>query len=141
MDDIKAHTLTGTDASWYDGWEIDAEQRAKYSAISKNSYKAKLKAITENKIGYYQEINTPKLNASKLMPKQKNNGLKTLSLFSGGGGLDLGFDLAGFSHVASYEILDFAAKTIRLNRPRWKVYSGEKWGCNINRLDAIQRFS
>jgi len=125
MKENKAHTLTGTDASWYDGWKIDSEQREKYSTLSKNSYQAKLKAITENKIGHYQDINTPKLDPSSLMPKLKKNGLRTLSLFSGGGGLDLGFDLAGFTHVASYEILDFAAKTLKLNRPKWNVFTGE----------------
>ena len=124
MKEIKEHTLTGTDASWYDGWKIDSKQREKYSTLSKNSYKAKLRAVTENKIGYYQKINVPKLNPSDLMPKLKNNGLRTLSLFSGGGGLDLGFDLAGFIHVASYEILDFAAKTIKQNRPKWNVFTG-----------------
>ena len=47
-----------------------------------------------------------------------------LSLFSGGGGLDVGFDYAGFVHVASFEILDFAAETINDNRPEWVVFSG-----------------
>lgn len=125
MSENKAHTLTGKEASWYDGWKISPEQRQKYSELSKSSYQGKLKAITENKIGYYQDINTPRLNPALLMPKLKPNGLRTLSLFSGGGGLDLGFDLAGFSHVASYEILEFAAKTIRMNRPSWEVHSGK----------------
>ena len=125
MKETKEHTLSGTDASWYNGWDITPEQKEKYSKLSKNSYQAKLKAITENKIGHYQEINSPKFDPNNLMPKLENNGLRTLSLFSGGGGLDLGFDLAGFSHVASYEILEFAAKTIKMNRPSWKVYTGE----------------
>ena len=118
---MKEHTKTGTDATWYDGWDISAERRGEYSLLSKNSYKAKLKAVSEKRIGYYQKINQPNLNPTELMPKLSKNGLKTLSLFSGGGGLDLGFDLADFSHVASYEILDFAAKTIKLNRPNWSV--------------------
>ena len=125
MEERKEHTMKGVDASWYEGWDISDEQREKYSNLSKNSYQAKLKAITENKVGAYQKINTPRLNPKSLMPKLKNNGLRTLSLFSGGGGLDLGFDLAGFKHVASYEILDFAAETIKLNRPKWKVFTGE----------------
>jgi len=121
---IKEHTLTGTDASWYDGWDISPEQRKRYSTLSKNSYQAKLKAVTENKVGFYQDVNKPRLDPSTLMPKLKKNGLRSLSLFSGGGGIDLGFDRAGFSHVASYEILDFAAKTIKANRPKWPVYTG-----------------
>ena len=58
------------------------------------------------------------------MPKRRSTGLRTLSLFSGGGGLDLGFDRAGFNHVASYELLAVAAETLRLNRPRWTVFGG-----------------
>lgn len=126
MKERKEHTIKGTQASWYDGWDISDEQREKYSKLSKNSYQAKLKAVTENKIGKYQKINKPRLKPNSLMPKLKKNGLRSLSLFSGGGGLDLGFDLAGFTHVASYEILDFAAKTIEINRPKWKVYRGEE---------------
>lgn len=144
MKEIKEHTRTGTDASWYDGWKINSEQKEKYSTLSKNSYQAKLKAVTENKVGHYQEINTPKIDPNKLMPKLKKNGLRTLSLFSGGGGLDLGFDLAGFSHVASYEILDFAAKTIKLNRPSWNVYTGDDgdvtnidWTAYKGKVDVI----
>lgn len=140
----KAHTLRGTDATWYDGWDITTEERLRYSKLSKSSYQAKLKAVTENKIGHYQAINIPRLDPNKLMPKLKRNGLRTLSLFSGGGGLDLGFDLAGFKHVASYELLGFAGETLKLNRPRWKVFSGEKgdvttvdWAHYKGRVDVI----
>jgi DNA (cytosine-5)-methyltransferase 1 len=59
------------------------------------------------------------------MPQKPRNGLRALSLFSGGGGLDLGFDLAGYEHVASYDVLDFAGRTLQANRPNWTVHSGE----------------
>lgn len=68
--------------------------------------------------------NIPNLKPETLMPKLKRNGLRTLSLFSGGGGLDLGFHLAGFDHVASYEILKDAGKTLKMNMPNWNIYSG-----------------
>ncbi|MDA8553883.1 DNA (cytosine-5-)-methyltransferase [Luminiphilus sp.] len=60
------------------------------------------------------------------MPALDNKSLSSLSMFSGGGGFDLGFDYAGFSHVASYELLDFAAETISSNRPLWNVYGGDE---------------
>ncbi len=44
-----------------------------------------------------------------------------LGLFAGAGGLDLGFELAGFQHTESNEILDYAVKTLRMNRPDWNV--------------------
>lgn len=44
-----------------------------------------------------------------------------LSLFSGAGGLDLGFEQAGFIHTQSSDILDCAVKTLQTNRPNWSV--------------------
>lgn len=44
-----------------------------------------------------------------------------LSLFSGAGGLDLGFDLAGFIHTQSSDILSCAVTTLKCNRPGWDV--------------------
>jgi DNA (cytosine-5)-methyltransferase 1 len=58
------------------------------------------------------------------MPLVATHGLSTLSLFSGGGGLDLGFERAGYGHVASYDVLDVCGDTLRINRPNWQVYSG-----------------
>lgn len=48
-----------------------------------------------------------------------------LGLFTGAGGLDLGFELAGFLHTESNEILDYAVNTLRINRPNWKVHHGD----------------
>lgn len=36
----------------------------------------------------------------------------------------MGFDMAGFSHAGSWEIIEDAAATIRHNRPAWKVHGG-----------------
>ena len=44
-----------------------------------------------------------------------------LGLFSGAGGLDLGFEKAGFIHTQSSDILDYAVQTMRQNRPQWEV--------------------
>jgi len=59
------------------------------------------------------------------MPQRRPNGLGALSLFSGGGGLDIGFDRAGYRHIASYDILPVAADVLKAAHPRWKVFAGE----------------
>jgi DNA (cytosine-5)-methyltransferase 1 len=59
------------------------------------------------------------------MPQVVSHHLPALSLFSGGGGLDLGFERAGYAHLASYDTLAAAGDTLSLNRPNWSVYSGE----------------
>src|SRR5271157_4325661 len=44
-----------------------------------------------------------------------------LSLFTGAGGLDLGLEKAGYSTFICVEIDEDARKTLRLNRPKWKL--------------------
>lgn len=48
-----------------------------------------------------------------------------LGLFSGAGGLDLGFEKEGFIHTESNEILDCAVNTLKLNRPNWDIFHGD----------------
>ncbi|MGY4768941.1 DNA cytosine methyltransferase [Kribbella sp. CWNU-51] len=67
----------------------------------------------------------PNYDPELLMPEQPAREVNTLSLFSGGGGLDLGFARAGFGHVASFEILEDAAATLVKAKPDWDVYGGD----------------
>jgi predicted RNA methylase len=50
--------------------------------------------------------------------------LKAISLYTGVGGLDFGFEAAGFETVAAVEMDSVACRTIKLNR-RWEVLEGE----------------
>ena len=48
--------------------------------------------------------------------------MKTLSLFSGCGGLDIGFAAAGFKTSLAVDTLEPATSTFRLNKPRVRVF-------------------
>jgi DNA (cytosine-5)-methyltransferase 1 len=50
--------------------------------------------------------------------------LKAISLFTGVGGLDLGFEAAGFETAAAIEMDSVCCRTLRLNRP-WPVIEGD----------------
>ncbi len=50
--------------------------------------------------------------------------LKAISLFTGIGGLDFGFEAAGFDTVAAVEMDPVSCRTIRLNR-KWPVLEGD----------------
>ena len=67
------------------------------------------------------------------MPRRRRHGLRALSLFSGGGGLDLGFERAGFDHVASFDVLEICGATLRRSRPDWQVFRGSAG--DVNRVD------
>ncbi len=46
-------------------------------------------------------------------------------LFSGGGGLDLGFEMAKFQHLYSSDIDEWSVKTLRGNRSDWDITQGD----------------
>jgi DNA (cytosine-5)-methyltransferase 1 len=56
---------------------------------------------------------------------EPTSGYTSMGLFSGAGGLDLGFELAGFAHTESNDILPCAVATLRKNRPDWHVVHGD----------------
>jgi DNA (cytosine-5)-methyltransferase 1 len=51
--------------------------------------------------------------------------LKAISLFTGVGGLDFGFEAAGFDTAVAVEWDSASCKTVRLNRPDWGVLEGD----------------
>lgn len=111
-------------------YDLTDAQRDQYRATSIRSQARKqrlLREHVENPAEVTQEL-INRLDPNALMPQLRSNGLSTLSLFSGGGGLDLGFERAGFEHRASFEILDICGNTLKANRPAWEVFSGSKAG-------------
>ena len=54
--------------------------------------------------------------------RQEANNIPFVSFFTGCGGMDLGFEAAGFRHTAAFEINELFCKTIRKNKPNWNVY-------------------
>jgi DNA (cytosine-5)-methyltransferase 1 len=54
--------------------------------------------------------------------KQKQNSIPVVSFFSGAGGLDLGFEAAGFQHTALIEKNQLFCSTLKANRKQWKVF-------------------
>jgi DNA (cytosine-5)-methyltransferase 1 len=105
-------------------WLLTDAERAAYRVTSQTSRLAKLAALRGEGKPPLHEVNVPRLDPKVLMPQLTGNGLRALSLFSGGGGLDIGFERAGFSHVASWDVLEDAAATLTANRPSWVVHGG-----------------
>jgi DNA (cytosine-5)-methyltransferase 1 len=113
----------GTAAPWYRGWEITDAKREFFRQNSLRSSQAKQRALDGDEVGT-QPINIPTFDPATLMPETARHELAALSLFSGGGGLDLGFDRAGYTHVASYDTLEAGGATLVANRPTWNVFAG-----------------
>ncbi len=59
--------------------------------------------------------------------------LKAISLYSGVGGLDFGFEAAGFQTAVAVEMNPVACATIRLNR-RWPVLEGDIAGISSTQI-------
>lgn len=111
-------------------YDLTDEQRNRYRATSIRSQLRKRRLLSRrNATSSTRGVKLGKrLDPNNLMPLLAPNGLTSLSLFAGGGGLDLGFERAGFEHSASFEILDICGDTLRANRPDWDVRSGASAG-------------
>ena len=110
-------------------YDLTEEQRDRYRATSIRSQQRKRALLEEGKSARLPAHQlSGRLDPNDLMPQLEQNGLTCLSLFSGGGGLDLGFERAGFTHTASYELLDVCGETLNANRPDWDVRSGANAG-------------
>ena len=105
-------------------YDISDEKRDWYREVSARSRSRKAAARRGELCLSRAEVNRPAFRPEALMPERKRRGLCSLSLFSGGGGLDLGFERAGLQHVASFDLLDVCGETLKANRPDWKVLSG-----------------
>lgn len=62
--------------------------------------------------------------------------LKHLSLFAGGGGIDLGFKWAGIETVAVAEIKRFACDTLRKNNPDLKIYGPPEYDGDVRNFNV-----
>jgi DNA (cytosine-5)-methyltransferase 1 len=113
-------------------YNLTQEQRDRYRATSVRSQQRKQQLLRDYAFDADADDATDalegRLDPNDLMPQLEANHLTCLSLFSGGGGLDLGFERAGFHHTASYELLEVCGQTLRANRPQWRVFSGESKG-------------
>lgn len=106
-------------------YDLTEEQRQIYRETSIRSQQRKIELLQRAAGLGNNAMHAPRLNPETLMPQVPPHGMVTLSLFSGGGGLDLGFERAGFDHAGSYEVLDICAKTLEANRPDWYVFGGD----------------
>ena len=65
------------------------------------------------------------------------NGVPFVSFFAGCGGMDLGFECAGFAHVAAFEINELFCKTLRRNRPQWHVVGPPSHNGDVSDLEEV----
>ena len=63
------------------------------------------------------------------------NGIPFVSFFTGCGGIDLGFETAGFNHVAAFEFSELFCKTLRRNRPEWNIFGPPTSSGDVSNVD------
>lgn len=68
---------------------------------------------------------------------QKAHDVPMVSFFTGCGGIDLGFEAAGFKHLAAFEFNELFCKTLRKNRPEWNVFGPPTSSGDVSKVDEI----
>lgn len=88
----------------------------------------------------FGSINNLLYLCSKILYYMANNAPKVLSLFSGGGGLDIGFHEAGYEIVGCVEIVEQFCETLRKNCQKGKFLDENTIICceDIRQFDATR---
>lgn len=66
-----------------------------------------------------------------------SNGIPMVSFFTGCGGIDLGFEAAGYQHLAAFEFNELFCKTVRKNRPNWNIFGPPTHPGDVSKVDEI----
>lgn len=69
--------------------------------------------------------------------RKTKNKIPVVSFFSGAGGLDLGFEAAGFTHLALVEKNEIFCNTLKKNRPKWNVYGPPEFSGDVSKFDEM----
>jgi DNA (cytosine-5)-methyltransferase 1 len=64
-------------------------------------------------------------------------GIPSVSFFTGCGGMDLGLEAAGYHHVAAFEINELFCKTLRRNRPKWRVFGPPTHSGDVSKFEEV----
>ena len=71
--------------------------------------------------------------------RQTPKGIPAVSFFSGAGGLDIGFDYAGFNNLASIEVNELFCETLRLNYPDHLVIGPPDFSGDVKDRETIAK--
>lgn len=64
-------------------------------------------------------------------------GIPFVSFFTGCGGMDLGLEATGYKHIAAFELNELFCKTLRKNRPSWKVFGPPTHSGDVSDHEAV----
>lgn len=124
---------------------MDIKTQKKILSIARNEQIELVDALKEYGYGYdnliYYDSHTRVWESQKPKPlmdyRCKPHGIPVVSFFTGCGGIDLGFEAAGYEHLAAFEFNELFCKTLRKNKPNWKVYGPPTHSGDVSRVDEV----
>ncbi|XHR94144.1 DNA cytosine methyltransferase [Mucilaginibacter sp. UC70_90] len=96
--------------------------------------------VTYNHLRYkdYSTYNIPEDNYISIENfHQQKKDIPAVSFFSGAGGLDIGFEYAGFTNLASVEFNELFCDTLRLNSPNKLIIGPPNYSGDIKNRDEL----
>jgi DNA (cytosine-5)-methyltransferase 1 len=96
--------------------------------------------LSRDSLRYCVELpSSPRKARAKILAdfRQPYHGTPVISLFSGCGGMDLGFEAAGYGHTALVEHNELFCTTLRRNRPDWRVIGPPEYPGDVSQPSQL----
>ncbi|WP_242369790.1 DNA cytosine methyltransferase [Adlercreutzia muris] len=87
--------------------------------------------------GKYQDTETSSVTMLDDLARSGSDAIPAISFFSGAGGLDIGFDYAGFKTLAAVEHTELFCDTLRLNYPEKHIIGPPAYSGDISQYEEV----
>ncbi len=130
---------SGREADRKDGWQYSLIRRAELSGIHLEDLLIEQRRSYDDlrylKCSERRWAGPKPLSLNEL--KQGADGPELVSFFTGSGGMDLGFEAAGFQHVCALENNQIFCDTLRHNRPNWQIIGPPSHNGDVSQVDDV----
>ena len=130
---VQVNQLSSKHLEWQRQLIQEAQDGPDHLSVVLERNSATYEALAYERCGEKAWVGGPATTLDDL--RRKPTDVPVVSFFTGCGGMDLGFEAAGFKHQCAFEFNELFCRTLRRNRPQWQVFGPPFHAGDVSRID------